>query len=320
MKLILDIKNKEDKMKKIILLVILLVAFTLPVLANTYNYTPYPGKQIDIILNNEGMNFVGTITYPENIDKPCPAILLLPGFTGERDELPITNTFSPAEGGKPQGMWERTALKLADAGYVSLRIDYRNSGKSEGLWQDITVTGELSDAIVALKYLAENSAVDKNKLAVCGLSQGGSLASCMSNEPLVKAVILWSAAPDFSWLDTMVPTENLPELKEKGIVTFELPWGETITFKQAYFDSAKELFPLKEIAKFKGPLLNIYATKDESVTPQPQQAQKFMDAHQGEETLVTIEADHTFGNFSGFEKVDEAIDETVKWLDEYLKP
>lgn len=306
-------------MKKLILLIILFVAFAIPALADAYNYTPYAGKQLDIILTNKGMNFVGTITYPKNLDRPCPAILLLPGFTGERDEIPIANTFVPAEGGRPQGMWERTALKLADAGYISLRIDYRNSGKSEGYWEDVTVTGELSDAIAALKFLADNPVVDKDKLAVCGLSLGGALASCMSSDPLVKVVVLWSAAPDLNVLSVIVPPEKQQELKEKGIVTFTLPWGVTTTLKKAFFDSTKGLHPLEEIAKFKGPLLNIYGTKDVLVAPQPQQAQKFMDAHKGEEKLVAIEADHTFDNFFGPEKVDKAIEETIKWLNNYLK-
>jgi len=282
--------------------------------------TPYAGKQVDIVMNNNGMNFVGTIVYPSNIDKPCPGVLLLPGFMGERDELPVVNTSVPAEGSRPQGMWERTALKLAEAGYVSLRIDYRGSGKSEGYWQDTTVTGELSDAKVALKYLSENPAVDKNKLAVCGLSLGGALASCMSNEPLVKVVVLWSAAPDLDILNIFLSPDQKIELESKGIVTFSLPWGETTTLKKAFFDSTKELHPIDEISKFKGPLLDICGTNDALVAPQPQQAQKFIDAHNGEEKLVVLDADHTFDNFVGPEKIDQAINETINWLNTYLKP
>lgn len=320
-------KLKKGQMKIGTVIALVIIALLIGI-AGTYfgvrpkeaKVTPYAGKQVDVIMQNEGMNFAGTIVYPANIDKPCPAVLLLPGFLGERDELPVVNTFVPAEGGRPQGMWERTALKLAEAGYVSLRIDYRNSGKSEGLWQDATVTGELSDAKVALKYLSENPAVDKNKLAVCGLSLGGALASCMSNEPLVKVVVLWSAAPDLGILNIFLLPDQQAELEEKGIVTFSLPWGETTTLKKGFFDSAKELHPLEEIGKFKGPLLDICGTNDALVAPQPQQAQKFIDAHNGEEKLVVLEADHTFDNFVGPEKLDQAIGETISWLNTYLKP
>jgi len=56
------------------------------------------------------------------------------------------------------------------------------------------------------------------------------------------------------------------------------------------------------------------------VAPQPQQAQKFLDAHNGEEKLVVLDADHTFDNFVGPEKIDQAINETINWLNTYLKP
>jgi hypothetical protein len=281
--------------------------------------TPYAGKQVDVLLYNEGMYFVGTLVYPSNVDKPCPGVLLLPGFMGERDELPVVDTSMPAEGGRPQGMFERLALKLAEAGYVSLRIDYRHSGKSEGYWEDATVTGELSDAIVALSYLARNPAVDASRLAVCGLSLGGALASCMSNVPLVKVVVLWSAAPQMDILEVMVPPEQQVELEERGIVTFTLPWGETTTLKKTFFDSIQELDPLGEIAAFPGPLLAICGSRDELVAPQPEQTLKFLEAHDGEEMLVMLDADHTFDNFFGSTKLDQAIHKTIDWLDKFLK-
>ena len=318
-------KQNELKPGRIILVVILLlIVITCTYLAvrpKDITITPYTGKQVDVIINNEGMNFVGTIAYPEDIDEPCPAVLLLPGFMGERDELPVANTSVLAEGGRPKGMLEKTALKLAEAGYVSMRIDYRYSGKSEGLWQDITATGELSDAKVALKYLSENPAVDKNRLAVCGLSLGGALASCISDEPLVKIVVLWSPASELDVLkDEIFQSEGQLELEEEGIVTLTMPWGETTTLKKTFFDSLEDLHPLKEITIFKGPLLCICGKKDPVIAPQPQQTLKFIDAHNGEEKLILIDADHTFDNFLGFEKLDQAIDETRNWLDIYLKP
>ena len=61
---------------------------------------PYAGKQVDVTITNGGMKIAGTITYPKNISKRCPAILLLPGYMGERDELPVTGSAIASEGGK----------------------------------------------------------------------------------------------------------------------------------------------------------------------------------------------------------------------------
>jgi hypothetical protein len=73
------------------------------VILSPLSITPYAGEEVDIVLENQGMNFVGTITYPINLDKTCPAVLLLPGFMGERDELPVSGTYVTLEGGKVAG-------------------------------------------------------------------------------------------------------------------------------------------------------------------------------------------------------------------------
>ena len=286
---------------------------------NPLSITPYPGKELDIVLTNQGMNFVGTITYPRNLDKTCPAVLLLPGFMGERDGLPVSGTYVIPEGGRPQGMWERAALKLAEAGYISLRIDYRCSGKSEGYWQDVTLTGELSDVDVAIRYLADNPAVDKDRIAVVGYSLGGALAACSTRSPLVKVVALWSAAPDPATIETILSEEQRAELEEKGIITMTLPWGESTTLKKAFFDSCKELDPVGDIAKFDGPLLVFCCLKDTMVAPQPEMSMIFMDAHRGPENLVRLNADHSYNIFSGPNELDIAIFQTMEWLDRWLR-
>jgi hypothetical protein len=288
--------------------------------SKTTTIIPYAGKQIDVMLTNKGMNFVGTITYPKTINKPCPGVLLLPGFLGERDELAIRNAYVPNEGIRTQGIWERTALKLAEQNYVSLRIDYRYSGRSEGFWQNITLTGELSDAKVALKYLSKNPAVDRNKLAVCGLSQGGFLAACISSESLVKALVLWVPILGLeSKFKSMLSSDKRTELMKKNIVAFTLPWGEKTVLKKSFFDSISKLHPLEEIAKYKGPLLNIYAKQDPFVVGHTNPTQSFMNAHHGEEKFFVLDTNHTLGVFEGPEKIDEVISKTIDWLNIYLK-
>ncbi|PNR97221.1 S9 family peptidase [Petrotoga sp. 9PWA.NaAc.5.4] len=308
----------KRKVILVILIAITMIVFSQETIRGFFPQA-WPGKQVDLLIENEGMFFAATITYPEDIEQSCPAVLLLPGFLGERDELPVTGTHVPAEGNRLQGMFEYLALELAKSGYISLRIDYRYSGRSEGYWQDITFSSELSDALAALNYLESNPAVDKNKIAVCGLSLGGALASCLSSNQLIKVIVLWSAAPELNILEIMVPPEKQTELNETGIVTFTLPWGETTTMKKAFFDSLKDANPLEEISKFKGPLLSICGSNDALVSPQPQQALKFLEIHEGEEKLVMLNADHTFDNFVGPNKISQAIKETIDWLDMYLK-
>lgn len=294
------------------------VALALLGSCTTIPVAPTPGEQVDVIIRSGDSYFVGTATYPQDLTEPVPAVLLLPGFLGERDELPVAGTASVQEGGRPLGIWEMTAIALADAGFASLRIDYRNSGRSPGRWQDATVTDQLDDARRALRWLADNPAVDGTRLALTGLSQGGAVAALISSDPLVDTVVLWSAAADFAWLTEFVPQELRPRIESDGIVTFNVPWGEQVTMGRAYFDSVASLDPLAGIAQFEGPLLSVAGSNDVVVAPQPAVAQSFLDAHSGPQSLVVLEADHTFDSFVGPASMEAAIEATLAWLEQHL--
>lgn len=88
-------------MKKLIVSLILL-ALLLGSCA-TIAVQPTPGEQVDVIITAGDSYVVGTVTYPADLSEPVPAVLLLPGFMGERDELPVTGTFSMEEGEAPWG-------------------------------------------------------------------------------------------------------------------------------------------------------------------------------------------------------------------------
>ncbi|MCG8454007.1 MAG: prolyl oligopeptidase family serine peptidase [Spirochaetales bacterium] len=307
-------------MKQIFLPTALVVAFVFSSCASNSVSTASlpvvvtPGEHVDVFIPSGESYAVGTMAYPEELAEPVPAVLLLPGFMGERDELPVTGTYSPQEGGRPLGMWELTSHALADEGMASLRIDYRNSGRAPGKWEDATVTRELEDVYAALAWLQANPAVDASRIAICGLSQGGALAALASGDDAVSAVVLWSAAADLSEIEGFVPQEQRPELHEKGIVTFQVPWGEEVTMKKAYFDSVEGLDPLAGIAAFDGPLLSLGGTQDQLISPQPDVAQSFLDVHDGPEDLGVIEADHTFNNFMGPDVMIEVATATAQWL------
>ena len=246
-----------------------------------------------------------------------PAVLLLPGFLGERDELPVAGTASVAEGGKPLGMWELTAMELARAGYASLRIDYRNSGKSPGNWQNISLIEQLEDVENALKWLRRQPHIDGERLVVLGLSQGGTLAAQISTSPLVKGVVLWSAAADFSWHSSMFPEGFIDSVMAEGSGEFDTFWGETVTMGKAYFESVSSLDALKAIAQFDGPVLSIAGSRDTLLDMA--YAHSLIEAYGGDNSsLVILDADHTLDSFVGPEKVQEAISITVDWLDENI--
>ena len=92
--------------------------------------------------------------------------------------------------------------------------------------------------------------------------------------------------------------------------------GEEVTMGRAYFDSVATLDPLDGIARFSGPLLSVAGSNDVVIAPQPAVAQRFLDAHDGPQSLVVLEADHTFDSFVGPDALEQAIGVTTAWLAE----
>lgn len=264
---------------------------------------------------NEGLNIIGTLAMPAT-DEAVPLVLLFHGFKGERDELPIVNT--------EEAMYSRTARIFAERGIATLRIEFRGSGESEGLWEDTTFTGQISDALVALDFAQTVEGVDPERIGIIGLSQGGLVAaSAAGQDARVKSLVLWSAAANpASNFSALLPMELIQQglaLPDGEALPVTLPWGEETSMKRAFFEELFTVDPVAAITAYSGPMLVVVGSRDTTVYPQPQQGQVFLNYHEGEEALVVLDGDHVFDVLAtGPEVVDQAIFNSLAWFMETL--
>lgn len=254
---------------------------------------------------------IGTLETPAG--DPAPVVLLFHGFTGVRDELPVANT--------DEGVFSRTARLLAEAGIASLRIDFRGSGESPGAFADTTYEGQVADGLAAIDWLEANPAVDGQRLAVIGWSQGGLVATAVagrSDKP--DALVLWAAVAN--------PEESFggilgAEVLQQGLtvgdaaVPITLPWGAKIELKQGFFEGVATFDPPTEVASYEGPLLIAHGTLDTTVLPTAVDA--FVAAHPGDETTWIAEMDHVFNAFTGPETLDRMVADTIGFLQPHLQ-
>lgn len=260
---------------------------------------------------SQGGEVVGTLNLPDG--GPAPVVLLFHGFTGARDELAVANT--------EEGVFSRTARLLAEAGYASLRIDFRGSGESSGAFADTTFEGQIADGLAAVALMTADSRVKGDDLAIIGWSQGGLVAASVagrSNTP--DAVALWAAVA--------TPKETFGGLLgadalSKGAVTGDaplkitLPWGAEIALKQGFFDGIATLDPTKEIVAYSGPLFVAHGDLDTTVLPAS--ADLFLAAHEGTEVKWTAQMDHVFNAFTGPDTLDQMVAATIEFLDAEMK-
>ncbi|MDO6963958.1 alpha/beta hydrolase family protein [Rhizobium alvei] len=273
--------------------------------------TPAFAAETVISFDVDGQKVIGTLETPDGVSKP-PVVLMFHGFSGSRDELPVNNT--------KEGVFSRSARLLSEAGYASLRIDFRGSGESGGKWADTTFSGQIKDGIAAVDWLKSNESVDAGRISILGWSQGGLVASHVAAaRPEVKSVTLWApvAAPLYTY-SAILGADSV----NKGLtsapdveITSKLPWGVDTTLKASFFKEMATTSPIGAIAAYPGPLQVIVGTQDTTVSPQPASGQVFLNYHNGEERLDIFETDHVFSAFTGPEVIDQKmVPSTVEWL------
>ncbi len=283
---------------------------------SAFSLTPkYPIKESLVSFTNEGQVIKGILTVPEGKAKPWPAVVLFHGFTDNKHELPVIGT--------KEGLYDMAARIFAGQGFAVLRIDFRGSGESEGRWEDTCNSGQVSDGLATMQYLSTIADIDQERIAVLGFSQGGLVAACAAGRyPKIKSAILWSPV-------TYPPLSGVTvfgkEIVEKGlqdrnaVLSITLPWGAQLQLKGMYFQDLFSIDPLAEITQYHGALLVIVGLKDTIVTPQPMAGAAYLIYHSGQESLITLDADHAFNCFINTESVDKLLYWSLNWLEKTLE-
>lgn len=262
---------------------------------------------MNIFFRVAGAVVAGTLKLAGPADYPI--IVLFHGFTGSRDEMKI-----PADG---RGIFTYVADKLADAGLSSLRIDFRGSGDSDGAFEDTAYSGQITDGLAAIDFITQDPALAAKPILLLGWSQGGLVAaSVAARSRKVAGLALWAAVGEpMASMSNLFGREMFERgLKADGPLEIPLPWGFSISLRRQFFEEVMEHDPLKEIARYDGPLFVAEGLNDKSVAPGT--GEKFIAAHKGQHTLWPHPMDHAFNTGTGTEDLDRLVDKTV----EFFKP
>lgn len=254
---------------------------------------------------------VGTLSLPPG--DPAPVVLLFHGFTGTRDELPVAGT--------REGVFSRSARLLREQGIASLRIDFRDSGDSDGAFEFTTFERQVADGLAALAVLATEPRVRGGRIALIGWSQGGLVATAVAGRSGVPvAVALWAAVadpdPTFRAVLGAQTVDAGLAAGEDTAVPVTLPWGARVALRRGFFEGMQTFSPTREIAAYAGPLFVAQGRFDDVVPPAS--ADLLIAAHDGPEELWLADMDHAFNAFTGPETLDALIARTLTFLTPHL--
>ncbi len=258
-----------------------------------------------LTLINQNKKIFGILHFPSHSQEPVPAVVICPGFGGNKS-------------GKFR-VFVSLAQELVKQGIAVLRFDYRGAGDSEGEFSEMTINSQVNDALICLNHLKKDIRIDASRMGLLGRSLGGMIAVLAANQfPNLKSIALW--APVFSSGPWKKIFETLSfaskEVLEKGARFYlpsNIPAIPSTDFLKQFFqvNLDKELSQLSHL-----PLLHIHGKKDEFV--------KFDQALEYEKTCEKyaktyfIHLPHSDHDFSLEDERKIAITKTCEWFKDTL--
>ncbi len=251
--------------------------------------------ELPIAFENEEQQLIGVLHLPDGASS-VPGVVMCHGFTGNRAEAHF--------------LFTKTARALAKAGIATLRFDFRGSGDSEGAFEDMTVNGEISDALRAVEFLAGRPEIDVKRIGILGLSLGGCVAACATGRSeQIAATVLWAPVHDPK---VIAYHRNATERVFPWEFTGGLLLGEALVRELPTID------PVAELKTARGPVLIVHGSADQTLPVEGSETYvRAVESVGGRvERHVVDGADHTFATVA-HERI--AIDHTVSWLRDVFK-
>jgi dipeptidyl aminopeptidase/acylaminoacyl peptidase len=239
----------------------------------------------------DNINLYGEFFLPDVLKKQSPAVCLCHG-------IPAV-VYNPDERG-----WATVAERFCEAGFVSMIFNFRGSGLSEGNFDMMGWTRDLTAAIDRLYHLKE---VDKQKIYLLG-SSGGAAAGIytVAHDNRIAAVATLACPATFGFVKDKNIESVLDHFRDIGIIKD----NNFPASLQEWLNGFDIVAPLKWIKKISPrPLLLIHGEKDD-IVPVKQAEKLYKQAHEPKKLVIIEDAGHRL-------RLEErAVSAALTWLQE----
>lgn len=257
-----------------------------------------------IMIDHKGQKIFGMLHRPLNqVQSQGPAVVICHGFAGSKI-------------GKYR-IYVLLAECLAKAGITALRFDFRGSGDSEGDFSEMTIDGEVGDALKVIEFLRKDSRVDARRIGLLGNSFGGAIAVLAAKEGNIQSLALlaplfdsrqWKAKWEAAF------SQSSDELAKREVVRALDGNVPGPGFYKGFFqlNLEREVKALCDI-----PLLHVHSHKDERVgIAQAEEYERCRKGAGGMTKWMRLEkSDHDFSDVSERARV---VEEVARWFTETL--
>lgn len=210
--------------------------------------------------------------------------------TNEYDIAILMHGFTGDLGYKKTDLLAQVAQRLHEYGIATIRFDFNGHGKSDGRFQDMTVSNEVADGNAILTYTRKLPHV--RKIYLIGHSQGGVVASMLAGyypEYISKLVLLAPAA-------TLKEDAQNGELQGTTYRPHHIP--DTLPTKKhlivgGFYLRTAQMLPIYEVAQqYTGPVCLIHGDADTVVNKKA--SERYHDVYQNSELHIVSGGSHQF--------------------------
>ena len=244
----------------------------------------------EVTVMNGARAVPATVVVPDG-EGPFPAVVMNHGHGGGRQE---------------GGGFGRLAKALADAGILTIRMDFPGTGDSKEPFTEGTLSNMISDSNASLAHLLANFPADPDKLGILGYSMGGRIALTIAGSPdnPYKAVGLLAPSADpgkglllfFAGSEAEYERLYAEASSDKGYADYTTQYGQQQQLSKAWFDELLASSPLDNIGAYKGAMLVVHGDKDTVI--KPEENANVVAAYPAASIVLVPEADHGYGFYS----------------------
>lgn len=163
------------------------VTLSLDIMENHRSY-----KEEEVSFRNDDLSLVGTLILPVETEEPHPAVIF-------------------AHGSGPATRWWGMywAVELSKIGVATLLYDKRGCGESQGNWKQSSLNDLALDILSGISFLEHHTAINKNKIGIYGVSQGGWIASRVSTMTNKLAFVIANSGGGITPLEEEIYSYNI---------------------------------------------------------------------------------------------------------------
>lgn len=266
----------------------------------------------ELTIMNGARAVPATVVAPDGAG-PFPAVVMNHGHGGGRQE---------------GGGFTKLAKALADAGIITIRMDFPGTGDSKEPFTDGYLSNMISDSNASLAYLLANFPADPKRLGILGYSMGGRIALTIAatGDNPYKAVGLLAPSSDpgktlalfFAGSEAEFERLYAEASTDKGYADYTTIYGQKQQLGKRWFDELLASHPDETIAVYKGAMLVVHGDKD-TVIQQPE-VDMLLTAYPAAELVTVPDADHGYGFYSDQPEVTKLVEGSfAKFFTENLK-